>query len=102
MAAVVASVGGILVVLSFSGVSLESRVVTTRGPVPPGDRVAAALIGWALIAIGMLVEVRDLSEPTLWVGLGIGTLSIVGYATFLVQTRPRSETPVATPSGSNE
>src|SRR5512132_1993354 len=93
MEAVVASVGGILVVLSFAGVSLESRFVTTKGPLPPGDRIAGALVGWALIAVAMLVEVGDLSEHALWVALGIGTLAAGGYALFLWRTRPRGGTP---------
>jgi hypothetical protein len=88
MEAVVASVGGILVVLSFSGVSLESRFVATQGPLPPGDRIAGALVGWALIAVSMLVEVGNLSEHALWVALGIGTLCVWRLCAFPVVNAP--------------
>jgi hypothetical protein len=87
--AVVALTGGILLLLSFSGGSIESRIVSIPAALPTGDRVAAAVVGWALIALAAMIEVESLSEPALWVALGLGTGAIVAYAFFLVRTRPR-------------
>jgi hypothetical protein len=74
--------------LSFGGVSLQSRVLSLHEPVPAGDRVGGALVGWTLVSIAALIEVGS-SQRALWALLGAGSLATVGYSLFLIRTRPR-------------
>lgn len=77
MEAVLALVGGTLLLLSFGGVLFESRILATKEPVPPGDRIAAALVGGALIAVATAVEVGKFSS-VLWFGLAVNGAFVVG------------------------
>jgi hypothetical protein len=96
MATAVAAPGGILVLLSFGGVAFESRMLSTKESVPPGDRIAAILVGAALLALATVVELHRFSA-VLWVALAIDAAAALGYSSFLYLTRPRN----ALPSGND-
>jgi hypothetical protein len=82
--------------LSFGGVTFESRMLSTKESVPPGDRIAALLVGAALIAIALLVELEEFSAA-LVVALGFDAAAALGYSVFLFVTRPRKSAPVERP-----
>lgn len=87
MEAVLATFGGILILLSIGGGTfMKTKFVQTDQYVPAGDRIASGLIGAALIAISLVLNI---DAPSVSV---IGTFAIfagltVLYAIFLFATK---------------
>lgn len=75
--------------LGFGGVAFESRLLSTKESVPPGDRIAAVLLGGALIAIASIIELEEFSAA-LVVALCFDAVAALGYSIFLFVTRPRT------------
>ncbi len=86
-----ATVGSILLLLSVGGgIRMKTTVVKVEEPVPPGDRIAAGLIGISLILIAAAVK-AEAPAPWLWIFVGFAVFFTVAYAIFLWLTRPRKD-----------
>ena len=87
MEAVLATLGGILILLSVGGGTfMNTKFVKTDQYIPAGDRIASGLIGVALIAISLVLNI---DAPSISV---VGTFVIfaglvVLYAIFLFATK---------------
>jgi Ca2+/Na+ antiporter len=79
------AVGGvILLVLAVTGgiEVIATKLVAKKEFIPMGDRVAAALIGGALIGLAVALQV-DWHRWGLWITLGLLAAAVLWYATFL-------------------
>lgn len=89
MEIVLATVGGILTLLSVGGgVLMQTKLIKTEEYVPTGDRIAAGLIGISLILIAVILRVQA-PEQWLWIFVGFAAFFTVAYGVFLSLTRPK-------------
>ena len=89
MEAVLATFGGILLLLSIGGgVLMKSKFVQIDQHVPPGDRIRAGLIGASLIAAAAVIEI-DAPNASIEGTFGIFAGLVAVYVLFLFWTRDR-------------
>ena len=83
------SFGGILLLLSLGGAAITKlKAFQVEQYVPTRDRVAAGVIGLALIAVAIVLRI-DAPEVSLLSTFGVLIFLTLLYCLCLVATRPR-------------
>jgi hypothetical protein len=79
-----AVVGGVLLLLAVTGgiQGIGTKLLQKDEFVPLGDRIAATLLGGALIGLAAVLD-AGLKRRGLWITLGVGAAIVLGYAGFL-------------------
>lgn len=79
-----AAVGGILLLLAVSGgiKRIKTKDMERDEFVPLGDRIAATLLGGALVGLAAVLQAGH-KGTGLWVTLGLGGAVVFGYAGYL-------------------
>lgn len=87
MEAVLATFGGILILLGIGGGTfMKTKFVQTDQYVPAGDRIASGLIGAPLIAISLVLNIGAPSISVVGTFVIFAGLSVL-YAIFLFATK---------------
>jgi steroid delta-isomerase-like uncharacterized protein len=84
MEEVLAVVGGILLLLAVTGgiQGIATKLFEKDEFVPLGDRIAATLLGGALIGLAAVLD-AGVKHTGLWITLGVGAAIVLGLAGFL-------------------
>lgn len=81
---ILAVLGAIMLLLGVTGgiKGIATKWFKTEEFVPLGDRIAATLLGGALIGLAAVLA-ADAKRTGLWITLGLGATIVLGYAGFL-------------------
>jgi hypothetical protein len=81
---ILAVAGAIMLLLGVTGgiEGIATKWFETKEFVTLGDRIAATLLGGALIGLAAVLA-ADVKRTGLWITLGLGAAIVLGYAGFL-------------------